>query len=336
MPSSARERLFGYSHAFDSPITTTVTVGVILALVGAPILIVLLTKRGLLTPDGYQKLMLRWRSWLVITPIILGSILLGACWTILVVGLISLFSYREYSRATGLFREKVISLIVVMGIVLVTFAGFDNWYRMFMAMTPLTVSIILMVALFADRPRGYIQRTALGVLGFTLLGSGLGHLGFMANDQNYRPLVLLVLVSAEMNDLFVYLTEKMIRSRPLCPNTDPNRTVAGAIGGVILTTLLVYFLGRETFRGTSLDSTWHLLTLGFVISVVGQLGDLVFSSIRQDLGIKDFDITIPGHGGLLDRIGSLVPVASVVFHYVNYFNSIGAGQAVRILTAPGG
>lgn len=323
MTLSARERLFGYSHAFDDPVTVIVTIGAVIALAVSPIVIVFLAKTGRIGVDDYQKLMRRWRSWLVMTPIILGSILLGAAWTILAVGLISLLTYREYSRATGLFREKMISLVIVIGIGLITFAAFDNWYRLFVALTPLTVSFILMVALFADRPQGYIQRTALGVLGFMLLGSGLGHLGFMANMQNYRPLILLVLVSAEINDLITYLAGKLFVSPPLCPNTDPKKSTTGSLGGLFATTSVVYILGRMVFHDTPLDSTWHLLTLGILISVVGQLGDLIFSSIKLDLGIKDFDVTIPGHGGLLDRFDSLVPIASVVFHYVNYFTGTG-------------
>jgi phosphatidate cytidylyltransferase len=333
MTPSARERLFGYSHAFDDPTTTVMTTIIVFSLAVTPLVISTLASRSAITVDHRRDLMLRWRSWLVMTPFILLPVLFGAAWTIIAVGVFSLLTYREYSRATGLFREKMISLTIVVGILLVTFAAFDNWYRLFVAMTPLTISIILMVALFADRPRGYIQRTALGVLGFTLLGSGLGHLGFMADDQNYRPLVLLVIVSAEANDVFVYLTGKMLGHRPLCPNTNPKKSVAGSLGGVILTTMLVYALGCAVFRATPLDSNWHLVTLGFLISVVGQLGHLMFSSIKQDLGIKDFDVTIPGHGGLLDRFAGLVPIASVVFHYVNYFNGIGVNQAVRVLTS---
>ena len=69
-----------------------------------------------------------------------------------------------------------------------------------------------------------------------------------------------------------------------------------------------------------------------LISVVGQLGDLIFSSIKRDLGIKDFDVTVPGHGGLLDRFDSIVPIAAVVFHYVNYFIGVGVEQPIRIWT----
>ena len=332
MTLSARERLFGYSHAFDHPVTVVVTCVSLIALAIAPVLINAIARQGRITDEHRQVLIRRWRSWLVMTPLILVPILMGAAWTIIGVCLVSLFSYREYARATGLFREKWISLTIVLGIALVAFASFDNWYRFYVALTPLTVSVILAVALLGDRPQGYIQRTALGVLGFTLLGSGLGHLGFMANDENYRPLVLLVLVSAEVNEIVAYLAGTTLGGNPLFPNTSPKKTLTGSIGGLILTTLVVFWLGRSIFHGTPLGSPVSLLALGIVISVVGQLGDLMFSSIKRDLGIKDFDVTIPGHGGLLDRFDSLVPIASVVFHFVNYFNGIGTGQALRVLT----
>lgn len=333
MSPSARERLFGYSHAFDDPMTTVMTTMIVLALAATPLVITTLASRGLITGDHRRDLLLRWRSWVVMTPFIVLPILVGGAWTIIAAGIFSLLTYREYSRATGLFREKKISFTIVVGIVLVTFASFDNWYRLFVALNPLTISVILMVALFADRPQGYIQRTALGVLGFTLLGSGLGHLGFMANDHDYRSLVLLVIVTAEANDVFIYLTDKIFGRKPLCPNTSPKKSIEGSLGGIILTIILVYGLGCGVFHTTALDSGWHLVTLGLLISVVGQLGHLMFWSIKQDLGIKDFDVTIPGHGGLLDRFAGLVPIASVVFHYVNYFNGIGANQAVRVLTS---
>jgi phosphatidate cytidylyltransferase len=87
------------------------------------------------------------------------------------------------------------------------------------------------------------------------------------------------------------------------------------------------------FAGNELSGWQHLITLGILISVVGQLGDLMFSSIKRDLGIKDFDVTIPGHGGLLDRFDSIIPIGAVVFHYVNYFVGIGSGLPLRIWTS---
>ena len=80
------------------------------------------------------------------------------------------------------------------------------------------------------------------------------------------------------------------------------------------TALLVVLLGRYVFRDTPLANPLHLVTLGIIISVVGQLGDLMFWSIKRDLRIEDFDTTIPGHGGLLDRLDSVIFAAPVYFH----------------------
>ncbi len=78
---------------------------------------------------------------------------------------------------------------------------------------------------------------------------------------------------------------------------------------------------------TALDNPICLIGLGIIVSVVGQFGDLMLSSIKRDLGIKDTAKLIPGHGGLLDRFDSLILVAPAVFHYVNYFVGITAWAA---------
>jgi phosphatidate cytidylyltransferase len=69
-----------------------------------------------------------------------------------------------------------------------------------------------------------------------------------------------------------------------------------------------------------------------IVSVAGQFGDLMVSSIKRDLGIKDMAATIPGHGGFLDRFDSLILVAPAVFHYVGYFRGFGLDQPTRIIT----
>ena len=71
------------------------------------------------------------------------------------------------------------------------------------------------------------------------------------------------------------------------------------------------------------------------ICVVGQFGDLMLSSIKRDLGLKDTAKLIPGHGGILDRFDSLILVAPAVFHYVNYFVGIAVGQPQQIFTGWG-
>jgi phosphatidate cytidylyltransferase len=337
--AETRARLLGYEHAFDHPVTVAIALTVAVALLIAPLIILLLVRLGRVGPAQHTELMQRYRSWLVLIPAMGVPILLGAAWTILGVAILSLLCYREYARATGLFREKFISLLVVVGILAVTFAVADHWYGFFVALFPLSVGLIVALATLADRPQGYIQRVALGVLGFVLFGSALGHLGYMANDRDYRPIMMLLLLAVEANDVFAYIAGKTFGRRKLAPHTSPNKTIGGALGALILTTALVMVLGHYVFAGPperqgGMQEPLVLLTLGVIISVVGQLGDLVLSSIKRDLGLKDMGATIPGHGGLLDRFDSLLLAAPAVFHYVGYIREIGFGldQTPRIFT----
>jgi phosphatidate cytidylyltransferase len=328
------QRLFGFRHAFDDPVTVVLTLAVAALLLLAPLLIFIATRAARSTADKRKELWDRYRSWIWLVLLILIPILAGAFWTIVAVATLSFLCYREYARITGLFRERTISLIVVIGILFLTFAELDNWYRLFVALFPLTVALIAIGGLIADQPKGYIQRVGLGVLGFALFGSALGNLGYMANDWNYRPILLLILCSVELNDIFAYICGHLFGRRKFVPNTSPNKTVGGALGALVLTTPLVAVIAHFIWRDTALDSAIRLIGLGIIISVVGQFGDLMLSSIKRDLGLKDTAKLIPGHGGLLDRFDSLILVAPAVFHYVNYFVGFAADQPQRIFSGP--
>jgi phosphatidate cytidylyltransferase len=325
------QRWFGYQHAFDHPVTIGIVAACVTVLLATPAIVFILARTGKISESLRTELMKRYWSWVVIVPAMGVPVLLGAFWTIVGVAILSLLCYQEYARVTGLFREKTISLMVVLGILLVTFAVLDHWYNFFMALFPLVSGAIAAVAILADQPKGYIQRVALGVFGFTLFGSALGHLGYMANDANYRPIVLLVFLAVELNDVFAYMVGKTLGRLKLAPNTSPNKTLGGALGALALTTVLTAVVGHWVFQGTALDSPPYLIVLGIIISLVGQLGDLMLSSIKRDLGIKDTGVSIPGHGGLLDRFDSLILLAPAVFHYVGFFVGFGLDQPDRII-----
>jgi phosphatidate cytidylyltransferase len=326
------DRFLDARNAFNHPVTVVITLSLVLILAITPLVIRLLVRQGKVDEKSTGELFLRYRSWLILTPLIVVPILAGPGWTILTIGILSLLCYREFARATGMFREKLISLFVVIGILGLTLSSLDNWYRMFVAVSPLTVGAIAIVAILRDQPSGYIQRVALGVFALILFGNCLGHLGYLANDPKYRPILLLVFLSVEMNDVFAFIVGKTFGHRKLIPNTSPNKTVAGAIGALVITTLLVVVVGHFVFSDTVLDNPIHLITLGILTSVTGQFGDLMLSSIKRDLGIKDMAATIPGHGGLLDRFDSVLLAGPILFHYINYFVGVGIDRMPNVLT----
>lgn len=330
MDQATRERLFGFWQAFDDPVTRGIC-GVLLALLLlAPVLMLFAQAAGRTGPQQKRELWARYFSWCVLVPLMLVPILLGAFWTILAVFVLSALAFREFAGAVDLRREKRVMFSVYAGVVAIALASLDHWYGLFAALLPLGAGAIAALAILDDRPQGYVQRVSLGVWGFALFGCGLGHLGFMSNDARFRPLILLVLLSVELNDVFAYCCGKLFGQRKIAIHTSPNKTLGGSLGALALTTLLIIALGRYVFADSPMARLQRLFVLGVLISLLGQLGDLMLSSVKRDIGVKDLGHLIPGHGGLLDRFDSLLLVAPAVFHYVHYVRGIGTESASRI------
>jgi phosphatidate cytidylyltransferase len=320
------------SAAFAHPVTVWIVSATLGAVAAAAAVIGALSFGGRVRPELRRELWLRLGSWCVLLPLMLGPVLAGRVFTIAAVTLLGLACYREYARATGLFRERLLSAVVVLGILFANFAALDHWYGFFVALWTLTVSLLAVASIPLDRPAGYVQRVGLAVLGYMLFGAGLAHLGYMANDPNYRPIVLLLLTAVALNDVAAFTCGKLIGGPKLLPATSPNKTVSGAVGALIVTTTLVAFVGGHIFAGTKM-AQWHWLILfGALVSAGGQLGDLMLSSIKRDIGIKDMGVVLPGHGGILDRFNSLLLVAPAAFHFIGYFVGFGLDQPKRLIT----
>ena len=334
MSADITGRFFGYEQAFAHPLTRGVVVFLAAALVLAPVIFKLLRRRVAMEDATYAELWARWRSWIWISSAMVVPILLGAAWVIAGVFILSLLCYREFSRATGIFREKMIGLASVLGLCLVTFAVIDHYPRLFFAAPVIGIGLIAIVTIPQDRPKGFTQRVALGMMGFLFFGFSFAYLSLMTTDPLYRPLLLFLFLAVELNDIFAYCSGRLLGGAKLLPNTSPGKTRAGAAGAVALTTALTLALGHWVlFPDTPMDHWPRLLLLGAGISVFGQLGDLLLSSIKRDLGIKDLGHLLPGHGGLLDRFDSLVIITPLYYHYLSLvLGPLGEGQAQRILT----
>ena len=327
------DRWFGVRHALAAPAVGPVVGAIVFVLAAFPF--VLKTAGKNLEPKLRDELWQRYRSWMIIIPLMIGPILLGAAATIVAVAILSLICYREFARATGMFRWPLTSGPVVIGLLAVAFSVADHWYNLFTALAPLTILLIASVAILADNPKGYIQRVALGVLAFLLFGICFGHLAYFANDSRYRSILVWLVCCVELNDIFAFTCGKLFGRRKLAPNTSPNKTVGGSLGAIACTTTVTALLGRLAFGGTMLASPVHLIAMGLILSATAQLGDLTLSSVKRDLNIKDWSNLFPGHGGLLDRFNSLLFAAPAIFHYIGYFTGVGLDQPARVLSGHG-
>jgi len=290
-----------------------------------------LAAMGKLRPELRAELIKRVASWAVMMPIVAVPILFGKLPTIVLFTIISLLCYREFSRATGLFRDRTMSVLVVLSILALNFAALDHWYEMFVAVPALAIVAIAATAILRDQPKGYLQRVGLASLSMLLFGLCLAHISFMANDPEYRRPMLLLLMCVGLNDVYAYCVGRLVGGPKLAPNTSPGKTVAGAVGAVVLTTLTVWLLGSQVLH-SNLRETHHLIVIGVLLSVSGVLGDLTISSVKRDVGIKDMGALIPGHGGVLDRCNSMLLGAPAMFHYIGYYHGFGVGQPERIIT----
>ncbi len=133
-------------------------------------------------------------------------------------------------------------------------------------------------------------------------------------DSRVHLFIWLVFISALGSDTFAYFSGYLFGKHKLCPDISPKKTKEGAVGGILgsmlLSGLFVYYL---------INPDWliHGLVLGFLGSIAGQMGDLVASMFKRRLGIKDYGNLIPGHGGVLDRIDSILFTAPVVYWYIH-------------------
>ena len=112
-----------------------------------------------------------------------------------------------------------------------------------------------------------------------------------------------------MTDTFALITGKLIGKRKLAPTISPKKTIEGSIGGSIMGTFVAsayYITVVNPFKSLVL-----VILISFLLTCVGQLGDLAFSFIKREYDKKDFSNFIPGHGGILDRFDSLIFVVLV-------------------------
>ena len=127
-------------------------------------------------------------------------------------------------------------------------------------------------------------------------------------------LLLLLVLLTEFNDVAQFCWGKTLGKQMAVPKVSPGKTVAGLSGGVVSTVLVAGLVGPWR---TFLDLPRSLIA-GLLVGVSGFAGDISISALKRDIGVKDSGATLPGHGGVLDRVDSLTYTAPLFFHFIYY------------------
>lgn len=267
-------------------------------------------------------------GWLLIVPLLLAGFFLGREAAIVFVTIVAVLGFREFARATQLHNDRVIVAAVYLGILLtgvVTLMndpidGTPGWYGLFMALPVFVIAAILVIPVVRNRGEGQLQLLALAVVGFVYFGWMFGHLAFLANSTYAYSYLGYLVVAVAVNDVAAYVFGKWCGRHRLRSNISPRKTWEGAVGALAVSLVLPWIL-LPTLPWCEADlrtRTRDCILAGLIVGVGGQLGDLIVSVFKRDRGIKDMGTLIPGHGGILDRIDSLIYVAPLFFHYVRY------------------
>ena len=150
----------------------------------------------------------------------------------------------------------------------------------------------------------------------------LCHLALIHQMEHGAILIFIPLIGAWMTDTFAYFGGLIFGKHKLIPKISPNKTVEGSISGVLGCVLSAYVYAYIiSFFGYKAD----LLVLGLIAfgcGILSQFGDLTASLIKREYGVKDFGNLIPGHGGILDRIDSLIFITPAVYYFLQMFEVI--------------
>ena len=163
----------------------------------------------------------------------------------------------------------------------------------------------------AGKPEARTLRAVLAVLLMSLwVGAPMAHLGLFDRSLAGVALILIAVVGPWVSDSGAYFAGRFFGRHLLFPSLSPKKTVEGALGGLLLTVLVVAPISYQLLDFTLPEA----LVISASVSIFSQCGDLFESALKRILDVKDLGKVFPGHGGVLDRIDSLLFTAPAVYY----------------------
>ncbi len=267
----------------------------------------------------------RYLTWLILASIYLFTIFLGSDFSLIVLAFFLIFAIWEFSSIAKLPKAYVISLYAL-AVVSIYIASYLPGY--FYALPLIYFAVVSWITLRRNDAQKGFHYNAVCLYGLIWIVFSLSHfvlLGHLNNDLDLKlfgtptkALLILLGFAVPLSDVGAYVVGKFFHRIQFLPykiasHISKNKTYVGVVGNILgaLLGLWIMWFALQYYL-----SWWHLLILGVLIGYFGVVGDLIESTFKRYYGVKDSGKFLPGHGGILDRIDSLLRVVVVVYYYV--------------------
>jgi phosphatidate cytidylyltransferase len=271
-------------------------------------------------PSRRGALVRRLLSTLVLLPLFVWMVAEGPVWLFgAVMVLVGALGQWEF---TGMFERAGVRTCRLLGLVggsLVT-ASFALPVSERVAFTAVLLVLLAVGLLRPDAGRPGWEPVAVTLFGVAYVNWLLGYTFWLRDLEEGREWILLLVSVTWLGETAAYLVGSTLGRHKLAPAISPRKTVEGALAQLVMSVLAAVAARATFFPALSLESA---ALVGLLLGVVGQAGDLLESSIKRSVGTKDTGRLIPGHGGMLDRVDSLLVNTPVLFYYVTYARSLG-------------
>lgn len=251
--------------------------------------------------------MLRWRTVtaLILAPLVLGGILLGKWTVLLLVLLVVARAAQELARALKPLPFPAALGAGILPVLLAVPYGASG------VLAGVFLSLPWTLFWLAGRPEARTLRAILALLLMSVwVGASMAHLSLIERLPDGKILILIAVVGPWISDSGAYFSGLLFGKHYIFPQLSPRKTIEGSIGGLVTTAIVVGFAAHYFLDFPPL---WAALS-GAMISVLSQAGDLFESILKRILDLKELGRALPGHGGILDRIDSLLFTAPATYY----------------------
>jgi phosphatidate cytidylyltransferase len=252
-------------------------------------------------------------------PLVILAIWFGDPWpwfTLLIAAAAVAGTYEFYRMANFDRREPLIYLGLLWALALVLSPHYRSPDVLPIVITA-TMLISLICLLCRPSKEGAFRNWAWTIVGALYVGWMLSYWLNLRGLEDGRNWVYLAMLTTFANDTGAFFIGKARGKHRLAPAISASKTREGAVGGLVCAILgavviatVLNLISPFTFR------YWQIMLLGFLVGLFAQLGDLVESLLKRNMGVKESGNLLPGHGGILDRFDSLIFVGAVVYYYV--------------------